>query len=551
MNNLSHSISLALALALATGGIAASSDAVAASATPAPAVRSAAVAHLDGFSLPVLAYHDVVAAKSDSDEPETVSADTLVRHFSYLQARGFKPVTLAQLHLATSTGTPLPPKSILLTFDDGYASFHQFVLPLLKAFQWPAVLAVVGNRIDSVSAQGPAYLSSAQLRELAASGLVEFANHSFNLHYGLIANAWGNSQPAAVTRAWTTNGVETDEQWRSRVAQDLQRNQQFIASITGKAPTAMVWPYGRYSGELQAVASSVGLQTLFTLEDGVSDIRTDSKGFKRHLVGREDLEGSIAGVLLEQWRKSPVVRVASVRIQDTLPAVGSAQEPKLSAVVAKLADLQGNVAALDPFIRESGIVSGATFETSVLPVGQAYANRVAAVTAGKAGYDTWLSVPLAPSSYRSLTQQQILQLVEDAAKAVPVVGLVVEDTVQVPEAVLLEAVARVAKWRTKPVLALQFKQAEEALAAKASVSHAQYVWLPGSESLTSQIVQSLGGSVILEHDVADQTAARAKLLAGVPNIALSAIPNDVKQWSTLFSLRAVPRVRIETKQGGK
>jgi len=551
MNNLSHSIRLALALALTTGGLAASLGAVAAPTTIAPAARLAAAAQPNAFALPVLAYHDVVANKSDSDEPETVSVDTLVRHFSYLQARGYIPVTLEQLHIATSTGTPLPPKSILLTFDDGYASFHQFVLPLLKAYRWPAVLAVVGNRIDSVSAQGPAYLSSTQLRELAVSGLVEFANHSFNLHYGLVANAWGNSQPAAVTRAWTSNGVETDEQWRSRVSQDLQHNQQFIASITGKVPTAMVWPYGRYSGELQAVASSVGLQTLFTLEDGVSDIRTDSKGFKRYLVGREDLEGSIAGVLLEQWRKSPVVRVASVRVQDTLPAAGSAQEPKLSAVVAKLADLQGNVAALDPFIRESGIVSGATFATSVLPVGHAYANRVAVVTAGKAGYDTWLSVPLAPGSYRSLTQQQILQLVEDAAKAVPVVGLVVEDAAQVPEAVLLEAVARVSKWRTKPVLALQFKQVDDALAAKASVSHAQYVWLPGSESPTTQAVQSIGTAVILEHDVADQKTARAKLLAGVPNIALSAIPDDVKQWSTLFSLRAVPRARIETKQGGK
>ncbi len=42
----------------------------------------------------------------------------------------------------------LPPKAVLLTFDDGYLSFYTRVYPLLRAFNYPAVLGVVGAWID-------------------------------------------------------------------------------------------------------------------------------------------------------------------------------------------------------------------------------------------------------------------------------------------------------------------------------------------------------------------------------------------------------------------
>ena len=38
----------------------------------------------------------------------------------------------------------LPEKAVLLTFDDGYESFYTRVFPILKAFRFPAVLALVG-----------------------------------------------------------------------------------------------------------------------------------------------------------------------------------------------------------------------------------------------------------------------------------------------------------------------------------------------------------------------------------------------------------------------
>lgn len=551
MTHLSHSIKLALVAGIATGSLMAPHSALAAPLPETSTSHAADVVSANGYELPVLAYHDVVAAKSDTDEPETVSVDSLVRHFSYLQAKGYTPITLAQLQAASAAKTPLPPKSVLLTFDDGYASFHRYVLPLLKAYKWPAVLAIVGNRIDSKAIDGPAYLTSKQVQELAASGLVEFANHSFNLHHGLVANAWGNSQPAAVTRGWASGRIESDEQWHARVEQDLRKNQNFIAALTGKVPTAMVWPYGRYSTELQAMATKLGLQTLFTLEDGLSDLRTDSQGFRRHLVGREDLEGAIAGVLREEWNKSPVVRIAPVKVGDLVPAPGTAAEPALSSMVARLADLQGNVVAFDPFVREDGNVTGVTYETNVLPSTVSYANRVAAVASGKAGYQIWLSVPLSVQRYSSLTQDQVLQLLEDAAKAVPASGLVVEDADQVPAALVREALARVQKWRAQPVLALRFEHSVPEVAAKATATQAQYVWLRASDSLPAHPVGLPKKSVILEFDVSDQAGARQRLLTGVPNVALSTVPTEANQWSSLFSLRVVPRARIETKLSRK
>jgi biofilm PGA synthesis lipoprotein PgaB len=96
----------------------------------------------------VLAYHDV----EDTDpDPRfmSVRTDHLVEHFSWLRENGYEPVSVARLVQAQQGTVPLPAKPVLLTFDDGYASFLTRVLPLLKAFHWPAVLAPVGQWTDN------------------------------------------------------------------------------------------------------------------------------------------------------------------------------------------------------------------------------------------------------------------------------------------------------------------------------------------------------------------------------------------------------------------
>lgn len=66
--------------------------------------------------------------------------DFLARHYSF--------VSLAELERARAAGTALPPRPLLLTFDDGWADNHRYVLPMLAKRRLPAVLFVAADAID-------------------------------------------------------------------------------------------------------------------------------------------------------------------------------------------------------------------------------------------------------------------------------------------------------------------------------------------------------------------------------------------------------------------
>ena len=77
---------------------------------------------------------------------------------------------------------------MLLTFDDGLKSVYTDVYPLLKIFDYPAVVSVVTDWLEIAPDQTVQYgdrqlgrddfISWAEARQMQASGLVEFASHS-------------------------------------------------------------------------------------------------------------------------------------------------------------------------------------------------------------------------------------------------------------------------------------------------------------------------------------------------------------------------------------
>ena len=122
-----------------------------------------AVARAQDTSFSVLAYHDVRDQVSDDFDRDqyAISTRNLIDHFSWLRVHGFVPVSIDDILLARDGTTPLPDNAVLLTFDDGFRSAYTHVLPLLKLFDYPAVVSVVTNWIenDAIVTQGGRTLS--------------------------------------------------------------------------------------------------------------------------------------------------------------------------------------------------------------------------------------------------------------------------------------------------------------------------------------------------------------------------------------------------------
>ncbi|MGB8301914.1 MAG: polysaccharide deacetylase family protein, partial [Azonexus sp.] len=151
-----------------------------------------------------LSYHEVIA-DHEKITPTAVRASDLARQFAWLQANDFHPVSVDQILAARDGGPPLPPNAILLTFDDGMKDVYTRVFPLLKLFGYPAVIALVGKWMDVPAGETVDYdgkplprsdfVTWEQVREMQASGLIEVASHSYDLHRGIPANPQGNTQP--------------------------------------------------------------------------------------------------------------------------------------------------------------------------------------------------------------------------------------------------------------------------------------------------------------------------------------------------------------------
>lgn len=87
-----------------------------------------------GTGLTVAVYHRVAdLAQIDDLDPEMVDAtpDAFEEQMAYLR-KNFHPVGIDEVLVAHREQRPLPPNSVMVTFDDGYRDNHQVALPILQ-----------------------------------------------------------------------------------------------------------------------------------------------------------------------------------------------------------------------------------------------------------------------------------------------------------------------------------------------------------------------------------------------------------------------------------
>lgn len=356
----------------------------------------------------VFCYHDVRDDVEDDIDIDPIATSTrrLTQHFAWLREHGYRPVSVEDILAARAGTRALPPKAVLLTFDDGYASFFTRVYPLLKAFDYPAVLALVGSWLD-VPAHGTVeyggeqvprsrFLSLAQIREMSASGLVEFASHSYALHRGVQGNPQGNQEPAAATRIYTpaTGAYEDAETYRARLHADLERNSGFIEAATGKRPRVMVWPYGAYSRIGVQVAADLGMSLNFTLRDGVATLSAlDS--VPRHLMEGNTSVAALVWMLQRRPDRTPI-RVAHVDLDYLYDEDAAQMSRNLDVLLERIKSLQINTVYLQAFADPDadGTASAMYFPNRHLPVRADLFNRVAWQLKTRAGVRVYAWMPV-------------------------------------------------------------------------------------------------------------------------------------------------------------
>ena len=337
-------------------------------------------------SFRVLCYHDIRdnLRTTMATSPESTAIDTreLIRHFSWLQKNDFHPVSLQQIIDARAGGVALPPRAVLLTFDDGYQSTYTKVFPLLKQFHYPAMIALVGDWMDTTGqpnthvAPGTNFLTWDQVRDMQKSGLVEVASHSYGLHQGILANPQGNLLPAATSHRYspTEKKYESDAAYAERLKADLVRNVDLIERQTGQRPRAMVWPYGAYNQLVTEWAASVGMRITFTLDGGpntpqypLSNVRRELVSFTTTIASLNDMLHAPAPSTDWQTDSERVMQIDLDYVYDPDPVV---QEINLSKLLERVVELRPRTVYLQAFADPDGdgIAASVYFPNRHLPM---------------------------------------------------------------------------------------------------------------------------------------------------------------------------------------
>src|SRR3990172_5629790 len=182
-------------------------------------------------NIPVLMYHYVRDAVPPSEELSyhlSVRIEELDKQFSYLAQNGYQTLSLNDLYESLVNRTPLPPKSVVITFDDGYRDFYFNAFPIIKKYNLRVVSFYVVNYTTY-----PNYMDWPMLREIHSSGLVDVESHTLS-HFLL-----------------TTLSKE-------EARKEIFESKRILEESLNKKINYFAYPYGDYNEDVVNLVSEAG-----------------------------------------------------------------------------------------------------------------------------------------------------------------------------------------------------------------------------------------------------------------------------------------------------
>lgn len=237
-----------------------------------------------------LLYHHVGQATPGTYPDLTISPQEFERQIGWLSRRGYTGICPAQWFEWYKSGTRLPPKPVLITFDDAYADLAEYALPVLRQFGFGAAVFAVTARIGQTSDwdQSLGYpalplMSAQQIRYWAGQG-IEFGSHS-RTHPNLT-----KLSPEALL-------------------EEIVSSRDELAALLNQPPTSFAYPFGAYNSTVYGVARS-SFSLAFTATNGFNCRQTDPHLLRRIVVkpNQPMLAFSLLVRLGDHWRSKLALR---------------------------------------------------------------------------------------------------------------------------------------------------------------------------------------------------------------------------------------------------
>ncbi|WP_301103228.1 polysaccharide deacetylase family protein [Propionivibrio sp.] len=223
-------------------------------------------------ALPILMYHHV----SPAPGLVTVTPKNFVAQMAWLAANDYHTASCADLE-GFLQGRPLPQRTVMITFDDGYLDNYVHAFPILRQYGLHAVIFAVTDWIGDGAARphpvagesgAPLLLNhnacTERIREgradeaivrwsevecMRAAGSFEFQSHT-----------------ASHTRWDKISGNAAEKS--TALGRDLERSRETLRQRLGMLGTHLCWPQGYFDADYLSVARDQGFTHLYTTTPG-------------------------------------------------------------------------------------------------------------------------------------------------------------------------------------------------------------------------------------------------------------------------------------------
>lgn len=259
----------------------------------------------------MMIYHGVCLADHTRFNPIFIKLKTLEKHFKFYK-KYFNVVSINDFYEQKFSNDKF---NICITFDDGYANNHKYVLYLLAKYQLPATFFVTAIRnegldilwndfLNMVQVYGPKRLyyknqwfqknrfnqyfseqNGQKFVEMLRSGGFDVKQEMMNLLYPLVP--YRDSNPdnedywlqmtqqqikELASSPYTTigsHGYYHNDLARINIddaTQEMIQSKQYLEKITGETVNSLAFPYGSYNGDVVRASKNAGYSQLLCMD---------------------------------------------------------------------------------------------------------------------------------------------------------------------------------------------------------------------------------------------------------------------------------------------
>jgi peptidoglycan/xylan/chitin deacetylase (PgdA/CDA1 family) len=241
-----------------------------------PTPTTAAIPVEERGFVPVLCYHhirDWVATDTEDEKAYIVPPSLLEEQLQWLKENGYTGVVAKDVYEYVKNGKPLPPKPVMLSFDDNDDNQFSNARPLLQKYGFNATFFIMTVTVDKEN-----YMTSEQLVQMDKEGF-DLQPHTWDHH--------------------TVVEYSGDEDY----VKQLKEPKETLEALLGHETPFFAYPFGLYDKKAADELIKYGYKGAFRLRDIMDDQVPPEFAMKRYIANAYWTMEQFATVVEGGWEE--------------------------------------------------------------------------------------------------------------------------------------------------------------------------------------------------------------------------------------------------------